>query len=223
MAKHPNGSITYSTRDKYGLIQVVDNDITRSLYFDSLVEQSRYYFNAPLTLAFEYQAALLEAALEHAHSTRTQSLLMLGLGGGSLASQLHSVLPHCQQTLVELREAVIQIAYHYFYLPDTAKITPIQADAAEFVQQSTQQYNLIIVDLYDNESMPWAFTEATFLSQLQRLTSPSGRILFNLWKSTPESTLKIIQFWERHPNISIKTREIQSSGNIILCVDITKG
>jgi len=115
MAKHPNGSITYSVRDEYGLIQVVDNEITRSLYFDSLVEQSRYYFHAPLTLAFEYQSALLEETLEHAHSTPVQSILMLGLGGGSLATQLHSVLPNCQQTVVELREAVIQIAYRYFY------------------------------------------------------------------------------------------------------------
>lgn len=220
MAKHPNGSITYSVRDEYGLIQVVDNEITRSLYFDSLVEQSRYYFNAPLTLAFEYQSTLLEDVLEQAHSTRLQTLLMLGLGGGSLASQLHSVLPNCQQTLVELREAVIQIAYRYFYLPESPKINPIQCDAADFVQQATQQYNLIIVDLYDNDSMPKAFSEEAFLSQLRCLTSGSGRILFNLWKSSPETTLKIIQFWEQQPHAHLKTREIKSSGNVILCVDL---
>ncbi|MDG4812328.1 fused MFS/spermidine synthase [Hydrogenovibrio sp. 3SP14C1] len=222
MAKHPNGSITYSARDEFGLIQVVDNDITRSLYFDSLVEQSRYYFNAPLTLAFEYQACLLEDALEKAHSSRVQSILMLGLGGGSLASQLHSVLPNCQQTLVELREAVIQIAYRYFYLPETPQIETIQADAQAFVQHSPQQYNLIIVDLYDNESMPWAFTEEAFLSQLLSLVSPSGRILFNLWKSSPEKTLAVLEFWDQCSYANIKTREIQSSGNIILCVDMVK-
>ncbi|RUM91214.1 MAG: hypothetical protein DSZ27_06960 [Thiomicrospira sp.] len=219
MAKHPNGSITYSVRDEYGLIQVVDNEITRSLYFDSLVEQSRYYFHAPLTLAFEYQSALLEETLEHAHSTPVQSILMLGLGGGSLATQLHSVLPNCQQTVVELREAVIQIAYRYFYLPDTPQIHPIQSDANDFVHQAAQQYDLMIVDLYDNDSMPWIFSGAAFLSRLHYLVSGSGRILFNLWKSSPDTTLKIIQFWEQHRGAHLKTREIQSSGNIILCVD----
>jgi len=222
MAKHPNGSITYSVRDEYGLIQVVDNESIRSLYFDSLVEQSRYYFNAPLTLAFEYQVALMEEVLEKAHSSRVHSILMLGLGGGSLASQLHSVLPNCQQTLIELRKAVIEIAYRYFYLPETPKITPIQADAEAFVQQSTQQYDLIIIDLYDHDSMPWVFAEEAFLSQLHHFTSTSGQILFNLWKSSPEKTLTIIQFWEQCPHTHIKTREIQSSGNIILCVERIK-
>ncbi len=85
----PKGQIIHSVRDGFGLIEVVDTQVARSLYFGTRVEQSRLYFNAPMTLAFEYQEALMESILEH--PAAINRLLTLGLGGGSLPAQMHHI------------------------------------------------------------------------------------------------------------------------------------
>ena len=221
MAKAPHqlGDIVHSVRDQHGLIQVVDTDTTRSLYFDSPVEQSRYFFNAPLTLAFEYQSHLFEFIVEHAEQHPLKSVLFLGLGGGTLPTQLNALYPNCQQTIIELRQAVIDLAYDYFFLPDVPEITCLQQDAAEFMQSHQQQYDLVIVDLFDAQSMPDEFLQKPFLNALKQAKKSPGLVLFNLWSSLPADALKVIDYWETQTDIHVRLKESLSTGNILLCAN----
>lgn len=222
MAKHPHGKIIYSARDDLGLIQVVETADTRSLYFDSLVEQSRLYLHAPCTLAFEYQAHLLEAILTITEKIPVERILMLGVGGGCLATQVHTLLPRCLQVLVEQRAAVIDIAHQYFYLPQNDVISTLEADAGIFVEEWDSQpdtaFDIIVVDLYDSDSMPDQFTQARFLGQLVRLLSLQGSLLFNLWVSSPEKTQRVIEFWKNLPGVTLNAQTMQATGNVILNV-----
>ncbi len=155
--------------------------MARSLYFGTRVEQSRLYFNAPMTLAFEYQEALMEAILEH--PAAINRLLTLGLGGGSLPAQMHHIFPKCQQTVVELRPAVIDIAYRYFHLPETPHIDTREADAYMFVLQETERYDIIVIDLYDATAC--------------RPNSPT-KSSCSLCKTDQAWRIIVIQFVERH-------------------------
>ncbi|MGC9386395.1 MAG: spermidine synthase [Hydrogenovibrio sp.] len=219
--KSPKGQIVHAVRDGFGLIQVIDTEHTRSLHFGTRVEQSRLYFNAPLTLAFEYQVALMEIILKWAEKHPVRQALTLGLGGGTLATQLHHLFPKCRQTAVELRQAVIDIAHRYFFLPDTPAIQTLSDDAFMYVLQHSEalSYDLVVVDLYDSDSMPTEFTDPLFLQALAQITRPDGLILFNLWKGTPEKTLKVIRYWETQNHRRMALREIQSSRNLILAVE----
>lgn len=224
MAKHPHGKIIHSVRDDFGLIQVVETADARSLYFDSLVEQSRAYLYAPCTLAFEYQAFLLDSILSFANRAPVERVLMLGLGGGCLATQLHLLMPSCIQVLVEQRAAVIEIAHDYFQLPKSEVILPIEADAGVFVEEWPSEpntaFDVIVIDLYDGDSMPEHFSHAFFLSQLWRLISPKGCLLFNLWISSPYTTKKVIQFWQNLPGLVVSI-DTMNTGNIILNVQFS--
>jgi len=222
MARHPHGKIIHSVRDQFGLIQVVETADTRSLYFNSLVEQSRAYLYAPCTLAFEYQASLLEAILDFSNNAPVERVLMLGLGGGCLATQLHLLMPNCLQILVEQRAAVIEIAHQYFQLPNNEVILPIEADAGVFVKEWPDQaetaFDVIVIDLYDSDSMPFQFAQELFLSQLARLVSLQGCLLFNLWVSTPEKTKRVIRFWQNLPGVTLNIQTMKVTGNVILNV-----
>lgn len=216
MAKNSFETVLYSARDEHGLIEVVENSISRSLYFGSPVEQSRYYLNAPMTLALEYQETLFHELSRFTEKKAPSSVLMLGLGGGSLASHFHTLHPKCQQTVVELRQEVIDIAYDYFNLPNVPEINIIQADALTFVMQCQQQFDIIIVDLFDHKCMPIQFCEPAFLSAIKHLKKVPGLVLFNLWSTTPKRTSDIIQYWLDDDELTLKTYEIKSSGNIIV-------
>lgn len=208
------GEIIHSERDAHGLIQVIDSPICRSLHFDTAVKQSRYFFHAPLTLAFEYQQVLEQQIMDYAHRQPLRHLLMLGVGGGSLASKLHIMFPKLQMTLVDLRQSVIDIAYDFFHLPMQPQIHTLSQDAADFIACPPHTYDAIIVDLFDAQGMPTAFTDASFLNHLIQATAQPGLVLINLWQSTPEPTLKVIQHMETVGPITLFP--IQSSKNLIL-------
>ncbi|HEY9017099.1 fused MFS/spermidine synthase [Thiomicrospira sp.] len=208
------GEIIHAERDEYGLIQVIDTQICRSLHFDSAVKQSRYFFQAPLSLAFEYQQVLEQKIADFSYQKPLKNLLMLGVGGGSLASKLFISEPKLQMTLVDLRQSVIDIAHDFFHLPFHKNIQTLAQDAAEFIQHNDQAYDVIVVDVFNENGMPDAFCQAAFLNQLVEQVKAPGLVLFNLWQSTPEPTLKVIQFFESQGPIELFP--IHSSKNLIL-------
>ena len=208
------GEIVHSERDEFGLIQIIDSPICRSLHFNTAVKQSRYFFQAPLSLAFEYQQILEKQLATYSFRQPMKRLLMLGVGGGSLASKLFIIEPKLEMTLVDLRPAVIDIAHDFFHLPLHSRIQTHAQDAALFIQKLPESYDVIIVDVFNEQGMPEAFSQPTFLTDLIENLQAPGLVLFNLWQSTPEPTLKVIQFFEQFG--SIELFPIQSSKNLIL-------
>ncbi len=218
MTKRYGGELIFCERDEWGLVEVVETASSRSLHFGSPVEQSCLYFHAPFTLAHEYQAQLLDLILEA--DFPIHQLLMLGLGGGSLMSQLLPCLPDTQCTAVELRQTVIEVAHDFFQLPHSPQLHCLAEDAALFVAKDRQQYDVIVMDLYDENGLPPDFTTDTFHQLLfERLNTPS-MLLINLWQTTPRLTQPILNFWQqqakKHPNLELHTHPIHSSQNLIL-------
>jgi len=229
-----DGVTIHSVRDEFGLIEVVENRITRKLYFDSPIEQSCIFKNAPMTLNFEYQEKIIERIHAFALSKKTNQpirALMLGLGGGTMAQHLFHTLPNLQITVVELRQAVIDCAYQYFQLPDEPEIEAVQADALEFIKENEHLYDVIIVDIFDAQGMPSALSDIQFQNNLwQSLNSP-GLLIFNLWyqwdakqangKPVPtEETQQVLEFWQTLSNENtdciLNRYNIQSSQNLII-------
>lgn len=208
------GEIIHAELDEFGLIQVIDSPICRSLHFNTAVKQSRYFFQSPLSLAFEYQQVLEQRILQHYYQTPTQHLLMLGTGGGSLASKLYISLPKLHMTLVDLRASVIDIAYDFFHLPQHPNIQTLSQDAQDFINHKSQSYDVIVVDLFNAKGMPQVFSQPAFLSPLLECCRPNGAIFFNLWQSTPAPTLSVIKFFEPLGNFQL--HPIKSSKNLVL-------
>jgi spermidine synthase len=211
------GEVIHSERDPFGLIQIIDSKICRSLHFDTAVKQSRYFFQAPLTLAFEYQQVMEQKLNDFSFQYPLKRILMLGVGGGSLASKLFISQPKLEMTLIELRQSVIEIAHDFFHLPIHSRIRTVCQDAVEFVMDAEiwESYDAIVLDAFDSEGIPEALTQPVFLEKLLKLKQPNGLLLVNLWQSTPEPTLKVIQTLEKHAQIELTP--INSSKNLVCC------
>ncbi|GKT12551.1 MAG: spermidine synthase [Thiomicrorhabdus sp.] len=225
--KH-GGDLIHCQRDEFGLLEVIDTPSMRSLYFDSPVEQSRLYFHAPMSLSFEYQKVIEAQILQRHQQKPVQRLLMLGMGGGSIASHLNALEPEMQIHIVELRQAVIDIAYEFFHLPEEPEIEVMQEDALIYIDEALSEYDVIIVDVFDDSGLPGPFTADAFQQNLLRNLKPAGLVLFNLWAHqdthTKQQTDQIIDYWqniqEKQSKTTIKTYPIQSSENIILSIQI---
>ncbi|GAB6034862.1 spermidine synthase [Galenea microaerophila] len=218
--KRYGGKLIFCQRDEWGLVEVIETASTHSLHFGSPVEQSCLYFHAPFTLAHEYQETLLDCVLQYADQQPIQNLLLLGLGGGSLITQLHPCLPGTRFTAIELRPLVIEVAHTYFHLPQADNLHCIAKDACQFLAENRTPYQVIVVDLYNETGMPEALTDEHFQQLLlQNLSSP-GLLLMNLWQTTPHLTQPILHFWQQQsrqrPELQMRTFPIASSQNLIL-------
>ena len=81
------------------ILEVIDDDITRTLYFGSRAKQSSMLLAHPTVLVLTYTQAMLAALL---FQPAPRSALVIGLGGGSLPKFLFHHFPDCQVRAVTI-------------------------------------------------------------------------------------------------------------------------
>lgn len=107
-------------------------------------------------------------------------VLVLGLGGGSIASILRTEreMPN-PITGVELDEMMIKAGREHFNLDRITNLKIIEMDALEFIRHCSEKYALIITDIYVDEFVPAVFEQKEFLAEVKRCLLPHGKFVFN--------------------------------------------
>lgn len=119
---------------------------------------------------------------------KMDNVLVLGLGAGGILKTLRDEIKYTSHIdSVELDEAILFIGNKYFSLEQYLEKHVIHnMDAFEFVLRSTNQYDLIIIDIFQDAKMPDFLFEKYFIERLQSILLPGGFILFNTIVLTPE-------------------------------------
>lgn len=164
-------------QDIEGVMQVTDDGICRSLWFGSKYEQGACLKSDPALLLFDYtQAMMLGVAFQVPHK-----VLCLGMGMGSMVTALHQHVAGVKITAVERRPKVLELAQTYFYLPQSKRIHLHIGDAAEFVSQPGERYDLILSDLYTSEGLSPLQLHRDFVYQCAQRLKPDGWLVINFW------------------------------------------
>ncbi|MEE9445871.1 MAG: hypothetical protein V3V19_09430 [Cocleimonas sp.] len=186
------GQELYRTEDKFGTILVTQRENKRILSFDSKLEQSCVLINKPYYLMHEYTQAMLLGLL----FTNAQTMTCLGLGGGGLVHCLTHYFPQASISVIEIRKAVIDIAYQWFHVPKSESLTIINADAfAYMLELPACSSDIIFSDLYEAEGMSACQAQDSFVSSCYQSLSKSGCLVLNFHQlphrdSTLVKTLK---------------------------------
>lgn len=106
--------------------------------------------------------------------------LLLGLGGGTVASVVLRRFPRAAITGVDDDERMLELARGAFGLRRHRALRMVAADAFDFVESDTGPYELICVDLFRGLRMPPRVLSERFLLALRRLAAPEGTVTFNL-------------------------------------------
>lgn len=115
-----------------------------------------------------------------------RNTLLLGLGAGSVPAIIEEELVmHCKITAVEKDPLMIELGKKYFDLNRFKHLQIVMDDAMHYVQSCKQQFELIIIDLFVDDHVPEPFTSELFLTDLNRLLSREGFVLFNMIVQTP--------------------------------------
>ena len=107
-------------------------------------------------------------------------ILLLGVAGGSVIKTLVDEIEYKGKiTGVEIDPEMIQIANQYFNLNKIKQLEVIIDDAFEFVLKTKENYNLIIIDVFEDIKMPNFLFEKFFSERVCSLLKNQGFILFN--------------------------------------------
>jgi spermidine synthase len=114
---------------------------------------------------------------------RPGSVLILGMGGGTLANLLARRYAGVPTLGIERDTRIARLARERFGLDRLAHVQVMEADAFEFVEACGATFDLVCVDLYVGGRMEHGVLGAGFLRQIARLLAPDGKAVFNLWNS----------------------------------------
>jgi spermidine synthase len=117
-------------------------------------------------------------------SSEIHTMLLLGVGGGSLISMIQKQFPDCHVDAVDIDSEIIKIAKTYFGFQHKRNVTWHISDAFAFVQHAVKKhdsaYDLIIIDLYVGRDIPEFVWNCSFLKYIQMLLAPKGSIFINV-------------------------------------------
>jgi spermidine synthase len=107
-------------------------------------------------------------------------ILVLGVAGGSVIKTLVNEIGYQGKiTGIELDEKVIDLANEHFGLNQIKNLNIIHHEAFEFVLKTKLKYDLIIVDIFQDTTMPGFLFENFFKNRLTEILNMKGYILFN--------------------------------------------
>jgi spermidine synthase len=110
------------------------------------------------------------------------TVLMVGLGGGSLAKFIYHRLPDTRTTAIEVNPRVVDVARQYFFVPpDDERLNIIVTDGAAYLEDNCVATDVIVVDGYDAESQVEALCTPAFYRACARALTADGILVVNLW------------------------------------------
>ena len=107
-------------------------------------------------------------------------ILVLGVAGGSVIKTLTNEIGYSNKiTGVEIDAQVIQIAKDFFDLDAIQNLELVVDDAFEFVLKTKNKYGLIIIDIFQDTTMPNFLFETFFVNRILEILELKGIFLFN--------------------------------------------
>ena len=160
-------------------IEVVEERGMRVLHLGSQAIQSAMRLTRPWDLELAYTRAMMGFLM---FNSTPQEVLMIGLGGGSLAKFIRKQRPQTRITAVEIDPRVIAAARTHFELPpDDEMLSVIEADGALYVRQHPDSADVILLDGFDAGNQVEALATQSFYAACRRVLRPGGVLVVNLW------------------------------------------
>jgi len=164
----------------YHHIVVSESAGVRYMKFGNNIVQSAVYIDDPVALQLEYTKYLPLALL---FKPDARSILTIGLGGGAVQRVIKEHLPQIQIEAVEIDPEVVEIAKEYFFVEQYAPYNIVVTDGRVHLMRSKKKFDIIILDAYNADSIPFHLTTVEFLEIAESKLNPGGVVASNVWCS----------------------------------------
>lgn len=197
-----------------------------------VIEQRRSFFGIPVTISLENGRLVLNSGkanysygnlhqvfktvfykLRLKEQFIGQSVLLLGMGGGSVVEIIFNELRmDCMMTAIEIDPVIIELSKKYFDIDQFENLEIVCADAYNFVSGTNRKFDLVIMDLFVDLLVPKKFLEPYYLEKLVRLMNKEGWLFFNFILNSPDEKY-LLKRLEENLKLILKQSSVQIIGN----------
>ena len=165
---------------------VLDDGTSRSLHFTRGELQSRMLTHSPWRLEVDYTRTMMGFLLFNPAPAR---IGMIGLGGGSIAKFCYRYLPASHMTVLEINPYVVALRKEFQVPDDDERFEVIAADGAMFLHTETPEFEVLLVDGFDQEGQPAALCSQRFYDDCLAALPAGGVLAVNLHYDHPDYPL----------------------------------
>lgn len=179
--------LVHAERSLYREVLVYENRDVRCMCFTRdcrIGRQSCSDLDNPDRIVMNYPQLMLGALYV---IPEPKSILIIGLGGGTLPQALTQVAPNARIDVVEIDAAVVEVAQEYFGFKEGRNVDAIEADGRVFVKRALREgrkYDLIMLDAFDHEYIPEHLLTREFVQEVRSLLVPNGVLAANTFSSS---------------------------------------
>jgi spermidine synthase len=179
--------LLHSERSLYREVLVYEGNGQRCMCFTRncrIGRQSCIDLKHPERFALTYTRMMMGALYLQ---PQPRSILIVGLGGGTLPTALSQVLPQASIDVVEIDPAVTRVARAYFNFRPDQRVQVAEMDGRVFVKRAIREqrrYDLIMLDAFDHEYIPEHLLTREFLNEVRTLLAPGGILAANTFSSS---------------------------------------
>jgi spermidine synthase len=175
-----DGEVLDRKQSPYNTIVVTEDEQgLRTLRFEqSGARQSVVKPGDPDHLELAYVKSMLVGL---AFADRPQRVLVVGLGGGTIPSFLHKHYPRMTIDVVDIDPDVVEVARQFFGFREDARMRAHVADGRRFIEECRRPYDVIFLDAFGAENVPYDLATREFLQAVRRALRPGGVAVGNIW------------------------------------------
>ncbi|MBR5730966.1 MAG: fused MFS/spermidine synthase, partial [Firmicutes bacterium] len=172
--------LTFEGESVYNYLQVREDD--RSVILSTNVlfgVQSVYQKDGGLTgMYYDYAMAAPVMAGIYGEHSEDFSILVLGNGSGTFATQCARHFGVKKIDAVEIDGSITELARQYFCLPEDVNVYTY--DGRAFLSASEEKYNVIMVDAYQDITVPFQMSSQEFFSLVKEHLKDGGVLVVNM-------------------------------------------
>jgi spermidine synthase len=194
-------------------VYVTERFGVRSLHIGSDTIQSSMRLARPNDLELAYTRSMMAFLLFVSPPRR---VLLVGLGGGSLAKYCYHRLPDAVTEVLEVNPEVVSVARQLFEVPASdARLIVRVCDAAQFIAADGAGFDAILVDGYDGESQVADLATREFYGGCRRRLERGGVLVVNLWGSDRRFDDNVARIESAFPSATL-CLPAERPGNVIV-------
>ncbi len=211
------GEVIHQERSLYRDITVEQNGPRRCLIFNvhrGDRNQTCIDLNEPERLVFSYTRMSFAGLLL---TPEPESILVAGLGGGSIPMTFGDLFPDALIDVVEIDPAVVSVAREFFLFEESANMHVHVNDARVFIKRAVlegRKYDYIMLDAFTGDYIPEHLLTREFLDEVKQILNPDGVLVANTFSTSrlyDHESVTYQRVWNEFYNFKLPT-----SGNRII-------
>ncbi len=170
--------LAYEGESVYNYLQVKESDRSVILSTNVLFGVQSIYMKQQGLTGMYYDYAMAAPLMVEGKAPEECETLILGMGTGTYATQCRKYYGDIYLEGVEIDERITELAREYFYLPEDVPVTTY--DGRAFLNAVDRKYDVIMVDAYQDITIPFQMSSFEFFSLVKAHLKENGVMVVNM-------------------------------------------